>query len=63
MYSSTISLTSVLDVSGWLTLRPRRFIPGKETQYPFYERLGGPQRSSGRVRKILPLPGFDPRTV
>ena len=25
--------------------------------------LGGPQGRSGRVRKILPTPGFDPRTV
>jgi hypothetical protein len=25
--------------------------------------LGGSQGRSGRVRKISPLPGFDPRTV
>jgi hypothetical protein len=25
--------------------------------------LGGPQGRSGRVRKISPAPGFDPRTV
>ena len=36
--------------------------PGK-TQYPLYTRLGGPQSWSGRMRKISPLPGFDPRTV
>jgi hypothetical protein len=36
--------------------------PGK-TRYPLYSRLGGPQDCSGRVRKISPLPGFDPRTV
>ena len=35
--------------------------PGK-TQYPLYRRLGGPQGRSGRVRKISPLLGFDPRT-
>jgi hypothetical protein len=28
--------------------------------YPLQRRLGGPQ---GPVRKISPLPGFDPRTV
>ena len=28
-----------------------------------YRRLGGPQGRSGRVRKISPPPGFDPRTV
>ena len=36
--------------------------PGK-TRYPLYRRLGGPQGWSGRVRKISPPPGFDPRTV
>jgi len=33
------------------------------TRYPFYRRLGGPQKLSGRVRKILPQPRFDPGTV
>jgi hypothetical protein len=28
-----------------------------------YRRLGGPQGRPGRVRKISPPPGFDPRTV
>jgi len=36
--------------------------PGK-TRYPLYRRLGGPRGRSGRVRKISPPPGFDPRTV
>jgi hypothetical protein len=36
--------------------------PGK-SRYPFYSRVGGPQGRSGRVRKISPPPGFDPRTV
>jgi hypothetical protein len=36
--------------------------PGK-TQYPVYRRLGGPQGRSGRMRKILPSPRFDVRTV
>jgi hypothetical protein len=49
---------------GWVVnSRPGRFIPGKETQYMLYRRLGGPQGQSGRLQKIsLPL-GFDPRTV
>jgi hypothetical protein len=38
-------------------------IPPRKTRYPLYRRLGGPQSRSGRVRKIPPLPGFDPRTV
>jgi len=40
-----------------------RFIPGKETRYPFYRRLVGPQGRSGRVQKISPPPRFDPRAV
>jgi hypothetical protein len=35
-YSSTLSLTSELDGSGWLTPRPGRFTPETETQYPLY---------------------------
>ena len=41
---------------------PAVLSPGK-TQYPLYRRLSEPQGRSGRVRKILPPPGFDPRTV
>ena len=43
--------------NGWLTPRPCRFAPGKETRYPFCRRLGGPQGLSGRVRKTSPRPG------
>ena len=32
-------------------------------RYPLYRGLGGPQGRSGKVRKISPSPGFDPRTV
>jgi len=38
-------------------------LPTGKTRYPLYRRLGGPQDRSGRVRKISPPPGFDPRTV
>jgi len=62
-YSSTLSLTSALDVGGWSTPRPDRSTPGKETLYPFYRRVLGSQGRSGRVRKISPLPGFDLRIV
>ena len=41
---------------------PAALLPEK-TQYPLYRTKGGPQGRSGRVRKISPLPGFDPRTV
>jgi hypothetical protein len=62
-YSSTLSLTSELDEAGWSTPRPGRFIPGNESRYQLYRMLGGPHGQSGRVRKILPSPGFDPRIV
>jgi len=38
-------------------------LPQGKTQFPLYRRLVGPQNRSGRVRKISPPPGFDPRTV
>jgi hypothetical protein len=38
-------------------------LPPEMTQYPLYRRLGRPQGRSGRVLKISPPPGFDPRTV
>jgi len=60
---TTISLTSVLDVGGWSMPCLGHFTPRKETWYPLYKRLGGPQGQSGRVRKISPLPEFNPRTV
>ena len=31
MYSSTLSLTTTLDVGDWSTPRPGRFSPGKDT--------------------------------
>jgi len=41
---------------------PAALLAGK-TRYPLYRGLGGSQGRSGRVRNILPSPGFDPRTV
>jgi hypothetical protein len=46
-YSSALSLTSAVDVGGWLTPRPGRFTAWKETRYPLYGMLGGPQGRSG----------------
>ena len=60
---TTLSLTLALDEGGWSTSCPGHFTPWKETRYPFYRRLGGPQGRSGQVQKISPPPGFDPRTV
>ena len=45
--------TSKLGGCGWSTPRPGFFTPGKETQYPRYRSLVGPQGRSGRVRKIF----------
>jgi hypothetical protein len=41
---------------------PGRFTPEKETRYPLCRRLGGSQGRSGRVQRVSPPPGFDPRT-
>ena len=38
-------------------------LPPVKTRYTLYRRLGGPQGPSGRLWKISPPPGFDPRTV
>jgi hypothetical protein len=62
MYSSTLSLTSALDGVGGQCHDPAALLPGKN-RYPLYRRLGGPQDRSGRVWKISPPSGFDPRTV
>jgi len=45
---------------GWSTPHPRLFIPGKESQYQFYWRLGGPQGQFRWVWKITSQLGFDP---
>ena len=47
----------------WSVPRSSRFIAGKEKRYPFYRRVGGPHSQSGRVWKISPSPGYDPRTI
>jgi hypothetical protein len=62
MYSSALSLTSVLDGMGGQRHAPAALPPGK-ARYPLYRRLGGPQSWSGRVHTISPPPGFDLRTV
>jgi hypothetical protein len=46
-----------------VTKRSCQFTPRKDTRYPFYWKLGGPQGRSGQVRKITPPLGFDPRTA
>jgi hypothetical protein len=60
--SFTLSLTSALDGVGDQRHDPAALPLGK-TRYPLYMRLSGLQDRSGRVRKISPPLGFDPRTV
>ena len=62
IYSSTFPSTSALDGMGGQHHAPAALPPGK-TWYTLYRRLGRHQGRSGRVRKISPPPGFDPRTV
>ena len=38
-------------------------LPPAKNRYPLYRRLGGHQGQSRRVRKTVPPPGLDPRTV
>ena len=56
-------MTTALEGVGESASRPGRFLPPRKNWYQLYRRLGGPQGRSGQVRKILPPPGFDPRTV
>jgi hypothetical protein len=62
MYSCTLPSTSALGGVVGQLYAPAALPPGK-TRYPLYRRLGGPQGRFGRVRKLSPPPGFDPRTV
>ena len=62
MYSSTLPSTSALDGVGGQRHAPA-ILPLGKTRYPMYRRLGGLQGGSGRVRKLSPPPGIDPRTV
>ena len=53
---------SALDGGGGVNPTPRPPpLPGK-TRYPFYRRLGGPQRRSGRAENLVPT-GIRSRTV
>ena len=62
MYNSTLPSTSALDGVGEQRHAPAA-LPPRKNRYPLYRRLGRPQGKSGRVRKISPPLGFDPRNV
>ena len=65
MYSTTLSLTSALDAGKGVVNTPLRpLYPRERKPVHTVKRLGvESQGRSGRVRKISPPPGFDPRTV
>lgn len=50
MYSSTVSVTSLLEGVGWLTPRPGRFIPGNSPVPTIHEAVltPGPVWTSGK---------------
>jgi hypothetical protein len=60
MYSSTLPSTLALDGVGSQRHDPAG-LPSGKIRYPLYRRLGEIQGRSGTVRKISPLPGFNPR--
>jgi len=62
MYTSTLSLTSALDVGGWLRPRLCRFTPGKDS-IPIVQKAGWTPGPVGKGTKISPPPGFDLWTV
>jgi hypothetical protein len=59
-YSSTLSLTSALDGVD-VPRHASAALPVGKTRYALCRRLGVPQDRSGRLRKISPSLGFDPR--
>jgi hypothetical protein len=56
-------MTAALEGGEWSAVRLDRILPppGK-TRYPFFRRLGGPQRRSGRAENLVPI-GIRSRTV
>ena len=62
MYISTLSLALALDVRLGGQRQALADLPPEMTPYTLCRRPGGPQGWSGRVRKISPPPGFDPRS-
>jgi hypothetical protein len=44
----------------WITSRPERFTPGKESQYPYCRKLDGPRSGLDLYENSRPPPGFNP---
>jgi hypothetical protein len=60
---STHSWPTALEGGDGSASRSGHSLPPGKTRYPLYRRLGEPQGQFGQVWKILPPPGFDPRTI
>ena len=63
MYSSTLSLTSMLDGKWVVNTTSRPLYPRERPGIFFIGDWVGPIAGRDRCRKSLPPPGFDPRTV
>ena len=55
-------MTVALEVGKWSAARPGHTLPPEKTQYPFYMRVSGPQRQSGRAENLVTT-GIQSRTV
>jgi len=56
-YSSTLSLTSALDVDSWGNTTPRPFYPRERD---LIQEAGWAWSQSGQLPKIFPTPAFEP---
>jgi hypothetical protein len=63
MGSRGIAVLLAVHGVGWSMPHPGHCIPGKDTLYLLYRRLGGLQGQSGQVQKIWPGCRFDPPTI
>jgi len=55
-------MTAALEGGEWSAARPGRTLPLGKTRYPFYRRLGRPQRRSGWAENLVPT-GIRSQTV
>ena len=56
-------LAPALKDGGQSAPRPGHYIPGMDTRYPSYRKLGGALGPVSCARKIVPPPTFEPGTV
>ena len=56
------SMTATVEGGEWSAARPSRTLPPRNTRYPFYRKLGGPQGRSGRAENLVPT-GIRSQTI